>query len=58
MDAAPTAAVTIPSGALTIPLTTERAQLTAITAAHASVGACVDNLCSTGGPGADITSRG
>ena len=57
MDGPPDDVVTIPSGALTIPLTTERTVLTALTAVS-GVGACVSNLCANGAPGADITSRG
>ena len=45
MDAAPTAAVTIPSGALTIPLTADAAYIT---------GNCLPNLC-TNVPSATVT---
>jgi hypothetical protein len=46
--------ITIPSGAVTIPLTTERTVLTAITALDDSSATCYSNLC-TNAPSAQLT---
>ena len=56
MDAAPTGAVTIPSGALAIPLKTERDVLSDIFDVT-SIDSCLTNLCQNGAPSAAITSR-